>query len=384
MYKILALNKIAAVGTNQLPKDKFVVVSEEANPNGIILRSAKMHGMELGENLLGVARAGAGVNNIPLGICADKGIVVFNTPGANANAVKELVLFGLFASSRKIVQGINWVQSLAGHTGVAETVEKGKADYVGPEITGKTLGVLGLGAIGILVANAAVKLGMEVVGFDPWLSVANAVKLCPQVKIANDLGSLLSSSDYVSLHQPLNSETKNMFNDDLFAKCKDGVRLLNFARAELVCTESLKKAVASGKVSSYVIDFPNEDVLGIDNIITIPHLGASTPESEDNCAYMAAVQLREYILTGNIVNSVNYPDCRQEYTGKPRICVLSKKADMAELAKAVSGSGKIASMVSKENAEYAYAIFDIDGSTSDVSAIEKIDKVIKVRVVSGG
>ena len=381
MYKILALNKIAAIGTDKLPKDRFEVVSEEKNPSGIILRSAKMHDMELGDNLLGVARAGAGVNNIPLGKCADKGIVVFNTPGANANAVKEIVLFGLFASSRKIVQGINWVQGLAGQTGVAEAVEKGKADFVGPEVMGKTLGVVGLGAIGILVANAAIKLGMEVVGFDPWLSVANAVKLCPQVKIANDLDSLLSASDYISLHQPLNPETKNMFNEGLFAKCKGGVRLVNFARAELVCTESLKKAVASGKVASYVIDFPNEDVLGIDNIITIPHLGASTPESEDNCACMASVQLREYILTGNIVNSVNYPDCVLNFSGKTRICVLSKKADMPELTKVVSEYGKIVSAVSKENAEYGYAIFDIEGSAEDLSAIEQIDKVIRVRAI---
>ena len=381
MYKILTLNKIAAIGTDQLPKDKFEVVSEDTNPSGIMLRSAKIHDMELGDNLLGVARAGAGVNNIPLAKCADKGIVVFNTPGANANAVKEIVLFGLFASSRKIVQGINWVQSLMGQTGVAEAVEKFKADYVGPEIMGKTLGVAGLGAIGILVANAAVKLGMEVVGFDPWLSLTNAVKLNPKVKIANDLNSLLSASDYITLHQPLNAETKNMFNEELFAKCKDGVRLINFARAELVNTESIKKAIASGKVSSYVIDFPNEEMLGIENIITIPHLGASTPESEDNCAYMAAVQLREYILKGNIVNSVNYPDCELSHSGKTRICVLSKKADTEELTKAVSGLGRIASMVLKQNAECGYAIFDIEGSADDLSAIEAVGQVIKVRVV---
>ena len=381
MYKILALNKIAHVGTDQLPKDKFEVVSDEQNPSGIILRSANMHGMELGERLLAVARAGAGVNNIPLKDCADKGIVVFNTPGANANAVKEIVLFGLFASSRKIVQGINWVQGLAGQTGVAEAIEKGKSDFVGPEVMGKTLGVVGLGAIGILVANAAVKLGMDVIGYDPWLSVANAVKLSPKVKITGKLDALLEVSDYVSLHQPLTSETKNMFNEELFAKCKDGMRLLNFARAELVCAESIKKAVKSGKVASYVIDFPNEDVLGIDNILTIPHLGASTPESEDNCAYMAAVQLREYILTGNIVNSVNYPDCELGVSGKTRICILSKKADTAELAKAISGYGKIVGMASKESADYGYSIFDIDGSTQNLSAVKAIDKVIRVRVI---
>ena len=381
MYKILALNKIAAIGTDELPKDKFAVVSEEANPAGIMLRSADMHEMELGDALLAVARAGAGVNNIPLGKCADKGIVVFNTPGANANAVKELVLFGLFASSRKVVQGINWVQGLAGQTGVAKTVEKGKSDFVGPEITGKTLGIVGLGAIGILVANAAAALGMNVIGYHPRLTDAHIAKLDPKVEATKDFEALLAKSDYISLHQPLRPETKNSFNEELFAKCKDGVRLLNFARSELVCTESIKKAVASGKVSSYVIDFPDENVLGIDNIITIPHLGASTPESEDNCAFMAASQLREYILHGNIVNSVNYPDCELKRTGKTRVCVLSKGACAQELGKAVSGLGTIAGTLAKENAEYAYAIFDIDGPVTDVSAIEKVDKVIKVRIV---
>jgi len=380
MHKILALNKIAAIGTNQLPKDKFEVVSEETNPSGIMLRSADMHSMELPESLLGVARAGAGVNNIPLDKCADKGIVVFNTPGANANAVNELVLFGLLASSRKIVQGINWVQSLAGQEGVAKTVEKGKGDFVGPEIMGKTLGIVGLGAIGILTANAAVKLGMKVIGYHPRLSVANALKLDPSVEATTDLEHMLSVCDYISLHQPLKPETRGMFNEELLGKCKDGVRLLNFARAELVCTESIKKAVASGKVASYVIDFPNEDVLGIENIITIPHLGASTPESEDNCAFMAANQLREYILKGNIVNSVNYPDAELNYTGKTRICVLSKGVCVEELTKAVSSIGKIMAMITAENKGYGYAIFDIEGG-GDVSVVEKIDNVVKVRLI---
>ena len=382
MYNILALNKIAAIGTNELPKDKFHVVSEEKNPSGILLRSFKMHDMELGDNLLGVARAGAGVNNIPLAKCAEKGIVVFNTPGANANAVKELVLFGLLASSRRVVEGINWVQGLKGQTGVAETVEKGKADYVGPEITGKTLGIIGLGAIGILVANAASSLGMKVIGFDPWLSVTNAIKLCANVRVESDLDSLLAASDYLTLHQPLNDKTKHMFNDECFSKLKDGVRIMNFARSELVHTESLKRALASGKVKSYVIDFPDENVLGVDGIITIPHLGASTPESEDNCAYMAAVQLREYILTGNIVNSVNYPDCELGYTGKTRICVLSKKADIAKITKTISDCCPIAGSVSKENAEYGYAIFDVEGkSCGCADELEKIAGVIKVRII---
>ena len=381
MFNILALNKIAAIGTNELPKDKFAVVSECATPDGIMLRSSDMHSMDFAPNLLGVARAGAGVNNIPLDKCAENGTVVFNTPGANANAVKELVLFGLLASSRKVVQGINWVQGLTGQEGVAKTVEKGKSDYVGPEITGKTLGLVGLGAIGILVANAAVALGMKVIGFDPFLSEANAAKLCPEVKTTKDMGDILANADYISLHQPLKAETRGKFNAELFAKCKDGVRLLNFARAELVCTQSIKDAVASGKVACYVIDFPDENVLGIDNIITIPHLGASTPESEDNCAYMAAVQLRDYITCGNIVNSVNFPDCSLERTGKSRVCVLSKKASCEELEAAYKALGTITGKACAANDKYKYCMFDVDGAVSDVSAIEKIANVIKVRVI---
>ncbi|MCL2565807.1 MAG: 3-phosphoglycerate dehydrogenase [Defluviitaleaceae bacterium] len=382
MYKILALNKIAAIGTDQLPKDKFEIVSEEANPAGILLRSADMHTMELPAALLGVARAGAGVNNIPLDKCADEGIVVFNTPGANANAVKELVIFGLLASSRKVVQGINWVQSLKGQEGVAKTVEKEKGNYVGPEIMGKTIGVIGLGAIGILTSNAALALGMDIVGYDPFLSDANKAKLDPKVKIVKNMDELLAASDYVSLNLPLNKDTKFMFNESLFAKFKDGARLLNFARGELVCTEGVKKALASGKLSSYVIDFPDEHMLGVENIITIPHLGASTPESEDNCAYMAACQLRDYILNGNIVNSVNYPNLELECKGGvSRICILSKGACGDELAKAVSGLGKVLGSTVKENAGYGYAIFELDSKVSDVSAVEKLDKVVKVRVI---
>ena len=382
MFNILTLNKIAECGMQQLPDEHFHSSAEQENPDGIILRSFQMDEKHLTPNLLAIARAGAGVNNIPVDTCAQKGIVVFNTPGANANAVKELVIFGLIAASRKVVQGINWTQGLAGTTGVAEAVEKGKADFAGPEIMGKTLGVVGMGAIGILVANAAAQLGMNVAGFDPWLTEQNAAKLDPKVKMEPALDALLAASDYVTLHQPLTPDTKKMFGAELFAKCKNGMRLLNFARGELVCAESVKKALESGKLSCYVIDFPDETVLGIDGIITIPHLGASTPESEDNCAFMAASQLREFILTGNVVNSVNYPDCRLDSAGGARVCVLSKKADMAEITKAVSGIGKILGTASKENKEYAYAIFDVDAQgAGDLGAIEKIANVTRVRAI---
>ena len=379
MYKILALNKIAAIGTDQLPKDKFEVVSEEANPAGILLRSADMHSMALPPTLLGVARAGAGVNNIPLDTCADSGVVVFNTPGANANAVKELVIFGLLASSRKIIQGINWVQGLEGQEGVAKTVEKEKSNYVGPEIMGKTIGVVGLGAIGVLTANAALPLGMGVVGYDPFLSEANKAKLDAKVKIVSSMEELLGSSDYVSLNLPVNKDTKHMFNESLFAKFKDGARLINIARGELVCGDSVKAALASGKLSCYVTDFPDESLLGVPNLITIPHLGASTPESEDNCAFMAANQLRDYILTGNILNSVNYPDCELATTGKVRVCVLSKGAAVDSLSAALGAT--VTASVSKEKGGYGYAIFELEGPAPDVSAVEKVDGVIKVRVI---
>ena len=378
MYKVLALNKIAAIGTDQLPSDKFQVVSEEANPVGIMLRSADMHSMELPPGLLGVARAGAGVNNIPLDKCADAGIVVFNTPGANAGAVKELILFGLLASSRKVVQGIAHAQSLIGQTEVAKTVEKIKGDYVGPEIKGKTLGVVGLGAIGMLIANDAVKLGMNVVGYNRSISEEKKAKLDPKIKIVSELGELIAVSDYVSLNLPVNANTKHMFNEEMFATFKDGARLLNFARGELVCNDSVKKALASGKLSCYVTDFPDETVLGVENIIPIPHLGASTPESEDNCAFMAASQLRDYILYGNIVNSVNYPDCEMPWAGKTRVCVLSKGA-CPDAISAVIGA-KIVGMMAKENKGYGYAIFDVDG-TPDAAAIEKVEGVVKVRVI---
>jgi len=381
MYKILALNKISSIGTDCLPKDQYEILSEEANPVGILLRSYDMHEMELPDSLLAAARAGAGVNNVPLDKCADKGVVVFNTPGANANAVKELVIWGLLSASRKVVQGIKWAETLKGKDDVEKLVEKGKGDYVGPEILGKTIGIIGLGAIGALVAHAATALGMKVVGYDPFLSPEAAAKL-PEVKIINDIPAVLAESDYVSLHLPLNKETKYLFNEEMLNNAKDGLKVLNFARGELVCNTGIKKCLESGKVSCYVIDFPNGEVLDHENIIAIPHLGASTPESEENCAYMAANQLKEYLENGNIINSVNYPNCELPCTGNKRICVLSKKACPDALKAAITDAGHtVTGSIAKERGAYAYAIFEVDGDVKDLSAVEKVEGVVKVRAI---
>ncbi len=386
MYKILALNKIAACGTDELPKDRFSIALEEKDPDGIILRSFSMHDMELPASLKAVARAGVGVNNIPIDKCSEKGIVVFYAPGANANAVKELVIGALMLSSRKIYQGINYAQGLKGQTGVAATVEKGKADFVGPEIMGKKLGVIGLGAIGVLVANVCNALGMDVYGYDPYLSVDAAWNLSRGVRKAKSVDSIISECDYITVHVPLNKDTKNMFNAEAFAKMKKGVRLLNFSRGELVDNEAVKAAVASGQVAVYVTDFPSEDILGVDNIITIPHLGASTPESEDNCAVMAAIELREYLEYGNIKNSVNFPDCELPFTGKKRFCVMHKNIPnvVGPLTTALAVKNiNIDNMINKSKGEYAYTMIDVDQTEvgDAYEELQKVDGVISVRVI---
>ena len=322
MYNVLTLNSISEVGLNKLNPKKFVVGNDIVNPDGIILRSYDMHEMELPEALVAVARAGAGTNNIPIDKCSEKGIVVFNTPGANANAVKELVLTGIFLSSRKIVEGIEWAKSLKDKDNVDKLVEKGKGQFTGPEIKGKKLGVIGLGAIGVLVANAAVNLGMEVYGYDPFLSVDAAWSLSSEVKRAGTKEELVSECDYITIHVPLNDSTRGMYNKELFDITKKGARLLNFARGGLVNTADLKEAIENGIITEYITDFPDADVIALDNVICIPHLGASTPESEENCAEMAAIELKQYIEYGNIKNSVNFPACSIPYTGKARIAVL--------------------------------------------------------------
>lgn len=377
MYNVLTLNKIAAVGTSRLGEG-YSYGDDVQNPDAILVRSAAMHDMEFGDNLLAIARAGAGTNNIPKDRCTEQGIVVFNTPGANANAVKELVLTGLLLSSRKVVEGIEWAKTLKGNgDAVGKMVEKGKSQFVGPEITGKTLGVIGLGAIGILVANAAVALGMKVVGFDPFMSVPNALKLNPHVKLLKSNEEVMTCCDYLTIHVPLNPDTKDLVDADMIAKMKDGVRILNYSRDGLVNTDAVLEALKSGKVAKYVTDFGNDKVLCEENVIVLPHLGASTPESEDNCAVMACDQVKEYIENGNIINSVNLPAVSLPRTaGAQRICVIHKND--GELSKAILGkAGSVAAMVTKARGDYAYTIIDANGA--DVDGVKALDGVVRVR-----
>ena len=386
MFKILTLNKISKVGLGQL-SDNYTVSDNETNPDGILLRSFKMHDMELPESLKAVARCGAGVNNIPLDKCAEKGIVVFNTPGANANAVKELVLTGLLLSSRKIMASYTWAQSLQGTEDIAKQVEKGKSNFAGPEIKGKTLGIVGLGAIGVLVANAAVALGMNVIGYDPYFSIKNALALDNAVKFTSNLDDIYAVADYITVHVPATPETKNMINAESLAKCKDGVRLLNFARNERVNVADVKTALESGKVSCYVCDFPNEETVGVDGIITLPHLGASTPEAEDNCATMAAKEIMAYLEDGNIVNSVNYPNCSApRIAGKARVCVLHKNTPniLAQITAFFGEKGiNIEHMTNNAKGDYAYTILDVDNADDSIVASAKaVEGIIAVRVLA--
>ena len=386
MFKILTLNKISKVGLGQL-SDNYTVSDNEANPDGILLRSFKMHDMELPESLKAVARCGAGVNNIPLDKCAEKGIVVFNTPGANANAVKELVLTGLLLSSRKIMASYAWAQSLQGTEDIAKQVEKGKSNFAGPEIKGKTLCIVGLGAIGVLVANAAVALGMNVIGYDPYFSIKNALALDNAVKFTSNLDDIYAVADYITVHVPATPETKNMINAESLAKCKDGVRLLNFARNELVNVADVKTALESGKVSCYICDFPNEETVGVDGIITLPHLGASTPEAEDNCATMAAKEIMAYLEDGNIVNSVNYPNCSApRIAGKARVCVLHKNTPnmLAQITAFFGEKGiNIEHMTNNAKGDYAYTILDVDNADdSVVTSAKAVEGIIAVRVLA--
>jgi D-3-phosphoglycerate dehydrogenase len=388
MYKIQTLNKIAACGLNLLPRDNYETASEIINPDGILVRSADMHAMELPASVLAIARAGAGVNNIPLDKCTQRGIVVFNTPGANANAVKELVIAALLLSSRNLYEGIAWTQSLKDSGDkMPELVEKGKSRFVGPEIQGKTLGVIGLGAIGVMVANAASNLGMRVWGLDPFISVDAAWKLSHEVVKAPSLDVLLAESDYITIHVPLNKDTRELFNAERIDSMKKGARLLNFSRSGLVDNAAVKAAIASGKLAGYVIDFPEAELLGVDKVLCIPHLGASTPESEDNCAMMAAEQLREYLENGHIKNSVNLPNCEMNPVGENRITIINRNVPnvISRVATLLGGCGQnIDEMLNKNRGEISYNIIDVSGEVTDelVEQLKQVDGVIAVRVIS--
>lgn len=387
MYKIQTLNNISEAGLSLFPKDLYHIVTDVDTPDAILVRSANMHDMELPSSLLAIARAGAGVNNIPIDKCTEKGIVVFNTPGANANAVKELVLAGLLLSSRRIVESIQWVQSLKGETDIANKIEKNKSKFAGPELKGKKLGVIGLGAIGVLVANVGQAIGMDVTGYDPFISIQNAWGLSRHVHRATNIDALLAESDYITVHIPLMAETRNIFNKDTFAKMKKGVRLMNFSRGELVNTADLLEAIENGIVSKYVTDFPNEELLGIDNVIPIPHLGASTPESEENCAVMAVEQIRDYIENGNIINSVNYPHCELPRSpGTQRITIAHKNIPnmVGQITSALAARNiNISNMINKSKGNYAYTIIDIDSEVCNetLDKFSQIPGVIRVRAI---
>lgn len=386
MYKVLTLNKIDPQGLSHFPDDKYQVGSNITDPDAIVLRSFNMHDMELPASLKAIARAGAGVNNIPIEKCTEKGIVVFNTPGANANGVKELIIAGLLLASRDIVGGIEWAKTLIGQGDqVPALVEKGKSQFGGYEIQGKTLAVIGLGAIGVLLANAAQQLGMEVIGFDPYLSVAQALKLSNKIQVARSVESALANADFVSLNIPQTAETKNYICKDKLKLMKDGVKILNFSRGGLVNNADLAVAIESGKVARYVTDFPDEDVLKMKNTICIPHLGASTEESETNCAIMAVDQLREYFENGNIINSVNFPQVDMERSGGVRVVVANRNVPymVSQITNILGSEGaNILNMVNKNKNDVAYNIIDIDlvGIKEDVQEkLLAIDGVFMVR-----
>jgi len=381
MYRIQTLNKISRCGLEVLPAADYEISGDCAAPDGIILRSADMHKMELPDSLKAVARAGAGVNNIPLDKCAEKGIVVFNTPGANANAVKELVVAGLMLTSRKIAQGVAWAQNLTGDD-VAKQIEGGKAQFGGFEIMGKKLGVIGLGAIGAPVANAGLALGMEVLGYDPFFNDDIASRLQPGVKTTEDIDKVYETCDYISIHVPFNADTRHMFNKDVFTKFKKGVRLLNFARGELVDNADVKEALASGLIACYITDFPTRELLNVEGVVPVPHLGASTEESEDNCARMAATQLKSYLETGNIVNSVNFPACELPVSGT-RVCVISKGEDASAIPAALAESGvTVLDIVSKTKKDYAYTLANVEGDAAAAeNALKAVQSVILVRLL---
>ncbi len=386
MTKVNCLNPIAACGLD-LFSDNYEIVDTMDNADAVLVRSAAMHDLELPESVVAIARAGAGVNNIPLDKCAEKGIVVFNTPGANANGVKELVVAGLLLASRDLMGGYNWCKENASDPDLGKKVEKQKSQYAGNEIQGKKLGVIGLGAIGAKVANIAFRLGMEVYGYDPYVSVDAAWSLSRHIKHINNVEDIYRECDYITIHVPALASTKGMMNKDAFAIMKDGVKILNFARDVLVNDEDMKAALASGKVAKYVTDFPNAAIAGCDNVITLPHLGASTAESEDNCAIMAVNQIADFIENGNIKNSVNYPACDAgvcDTAARVAICHKNIPDMLTKFTGVFSKENiNIANMVSKSRGNWAYTILDVESKVDDESktALEAVEGVVKVRVI---
>lgn len=389
MYRIKTLNKISSAGLDQLDKSRFQVGNDVENEDGILVRSAAMHDYVFPDALRAIARAGAGTNNIPIDRCSENGIVVFNTPGANANAVKELVIATLLIASRDILGGADWVQEQA-HTpnvDLAAAVEKGKSAFVGPELYRKTLGVIGLGAIGALVCNIALDLGMDVYGYDPFLSVDAALRLDRHVHVVKSVDELYKVSDYITIHVPYTNDTKDFINAEAISKMKGQVRVLNLARGGLVNDDDMIAALESGRVAKYVTDFPNDKIALVHNVIALPHLGASTPESEENCARMAADQLKDYLINGNIKNSVNLPNVHQDWSGISRVCLIHKNipAMLTKITTILSDEGvNVENLTNKSKKDYAYTMVDLNGRIKDAVADElrAIPGMIRVRVIN--
>ena len=383
--KVRLMNKISQEGLKRLPADRYEVGEDLDHADAIMVRSASLHDAEFEPELKCIARAGAGVNNIPLDRCSEQGIVVFNTPGGNSNAVKELTIAGLLLASRKIVKGIEWVKTLDPE-GIAKAVEKGKSQFAGPEIAGKKLGVIGLGAIGVQVANAAAALGMDVYGYDPYISVRAAWTLKARIHHISELKAIFEECDYITLHLPLMDSTRGMLNEEAFAQMKDDVRIVNFARDALVDEDALAAAIAQGKVAAYVTDFASPKLIALDQVIITPHLGASTPESEDNCARMAANEIRDYLEWGNIRNSVNMPELALNPSARNRICIINRNVPnmVAKIASKLGECGiNIENMANKARGDHAYTIVETN-DTIDQAAIEEIRRsegIIRVRVI---
>lgn len=386
MFNIKTLNKISAVGLEKFDKSKYAYGDGIENPDAIMVRSAAMHDMEMPKSLLAIARAGAGVNNIPVDRCTREGIVVFNTPGANANAVKELVVCALLLSSRKVTKAIEWCKTIKNDENVSKSVEKGKSAFSGPELKGKTIAVIGLGAIGRLVANTASDLGMNVIGYDPFLTPAAAETLKKDVQVINELDEIYPKADYITVHVPLTPETKEMICAANIAKMKDSVRIINLARGDLANSADIIAALDEGKMAAYVTDFPSADLIGVDGVIAMPHLGASTPESEENCATMGAEELIDFLENGNIRNSVNMPAASSQRCGKARITIIQKNQPnmIATITDVISKSGmNIENFENKNRGDVAYSILDLDSDDLDsvVAELEKLDGVVRVRTI---